>query len=314
MESPKSSRQLGPPPLGRMLTIHADGAPQSRPRWARPRSLRHPTNQDGSAERTLEADGGWDVQGGFRSTCCRRATELPSGWCATSTMDGWKSRLKAHLRNELRLWCERGPSSATVRKVRLSYLPVTEILVRNQARADRRCTRQLWLLRHGATEWALNGRHTGSTDLPPLPEGETEAKGLAPVLSQHSFAAVFSSPLQRARRTCELGGLGDQVVVVDALQEWNYGDYEGITTAEIQREVPDWSIWTIDARTGKTQQRFNNAAPGDRPRHGRDRARGYGPLCPWPPAASPHRHLARPWRAGRRAVQAEHRFDLRAGP
>ena len=85
-------------------------------------------------------------------------------------------------------------------------------------------TRQLWLLRHGATEWALNGRHTGSTDLPLLPEGETEAKGLAPVLSQHSFAAVFSSPLQRARRTCELGGLGDQVVVVEALQEWNYGD------------------------------------------------------------------------------------------
>ena len=106
-------------------------------------------------------------------------------------------------------------------------------------------TRQLWLLRHGATEWALNGRHTGSTDLPLLPEGETEAKGLAPVLSQHSFTAVFSSPLQRARRTCELGGLGDKVVVVEALQEWNYGDYEGITTAEIQRSVPDWSIWTL---------------------------------------------------------------------
>ena len=70
--------------------------------------------------------------------------------------------------------------------------------------------RQLWLLRHGATEWSINGRHTGTTDLPLLAEGEAEARRLAPVLSRHTFAAVMCSPLQRAQRTCELGGLVSQ--------------------------------------------------------------------------------------------------------
>jgi broad specificity phosphatase PhoE len=88
-------------------------------------------------------------------------------------------------------------------------------------------SRQLWLLRHGATEWALNGRHTGSTDLPLLPEGEEEARALCPVLSQQTFAAVFSSPLQRAQRTCELAGLGDRMQICDDIIEWTYGDYEG---------------------------------------------------------------------------------------
>ena len=104
-------------------------------------------------------------------------------------------------------------------------------------------SRQLWLLRHGATEWALNGRHTCSTDLPLLPEGEAEARALGPVLSQQTFAAVFSSPLQRAQRTCELAGLGDQMQICDDIIEWNYGDYEGITTATIRETVPDWTVW-----------------------------------------------------------------------
>jgi len=96
-------------------------------------------------------------------------------------------------------------------------------------------TPELWLLRHGATEWALNGRHTGRTDLPLLPEGEAEARALAPLLAQQQFTAVLSSPLQRARRTCELAGLGAQAQIEADLQEWDYGDYEGITTAEIRR-------------------------------------------------------------------------------
>ena len=104
--------------------------------------------------------------------------------------------------------------------------------------------RQLWLLRHGATEWAKNGRHTGSTDLPLLPEGEEEARHLAPALTSHRFAAVFSSPLQRAQRTCELGGLGQQRRVMETLREWDYGDYEGITTKEIRQTVPNWSVWS----------------------------------------------------------------------
>ena len=115
-------------------------------------------------------------------------------------------------------------------------------------------SRQLWLLRHGATEWALNGRHTGRTDLPLLPEGEAEARALGPVLSQQTFAAVFSSPLQRAQRTCELAGLGDQMQICDDIIEWNYGDYEGITTATIRETVPDWTVWSHGCPKGENAQ------------------------------------------------------------
>jgi broad specificity phosphatase PhoE len=103
---------------------------------------------------------------------------------------------------------------------------------------------ELWLLRHGATEWALNGRHTGRTDLPLLPEGEAEARALAPVLARQHFAAVLVSPLQRARRTAELAGLGAGARPCPDLQEWDYGRYEGITTAEIRRQVPHWTVWS----------------------------------------------------------------------
>ena len=82
--------------------------------------------------------------------------------------------------------------------------------------------RQLWLLRHGATEWAINGRHTGNTDLPLLPEGEEEAQQLAPALNTHQFATVFSSPLQRAKRTCELSGLGQQRRILESLRAVSY--------------------------------------------------------------------------------------------
>ena len=111
--------------------------------------------------------------------------------------------------------------------------------------------RQLWLLRHGATEWAKNGRHTGSTDLPLLPEGEEEARQLAPVLESQTFAAVFSSPLQRARRTCELSGLSEQAQVMPELLEWNYGDYEGVTTPEIRVTVPGWTVWSHECPNGE---------------------------------------------------------------
>ena len=103
---------------------------------------------------------------------------------------------------------------------------------------------ELWLLRHGATEWALNGRHTGRTDLPLMPEGEAEARALAPVLARQPFAAVLVSPLQRARRTAELAGLGEGARPCPDLQEWDYGRYEGITTAEIRRQVPNWTVWS----------------------------------------------------------------------
>ncbi|MFM7675042.1 MAG: histidine phosphatase family protein [Synechococcus sp.] len=103
---------------------------------------------------------------------------------------------------------------------------------------------ELWLFRHGATAWARSGRHTGRTDLPLLPEGEEEARALAPLLERLRFRGVLVSPLQRARRTCELAGLGDQAVPCGDLQEWDYGDYEGITTAEIRSSVPGWTVWS----------------------------------------------------------------------
>ena len=114
--------------------------------------------------------------------------------------------------------------------------------------------RQLWLLRHGATEWAKNGRHTGSTDLPLLPEGEDEARQLEPALTSHSFAAVLSSPLQRAKRTCELGGLGQQRRILETLREWDYGDYEGITTPEIRKNIPNWTVWSHGCPNGENAE------------------------------------------------------------
>lgn len=110
---------------------------------------------------------------------------------------------------------------------------------------------QLWLLRHGATAWARAGRHTGRTDLPLLPEGEQEARALRPLLMAQPFRAVLSSPLQRARRTCELAGLGDRAELCDDLREWDYGTYEGITTAEIRRSVPDWTVWSHPCPNGE---------------------------------------------------------------
>jgi probable phosphoglycerate mutase len=111
--------------------------------------------------------------------------------------------------------------------------------------------KQIWLLRHGATEWSRNGRHTGSSDIPLLPEGEAEAKRLAPMLANHQFKQVWVSPLQRARRTCELAGLGGQAEINELLREWNYGAYEGITTPEIRQTVPGWSVWSHGCPDGE---------------------------------------------------------------
>ena len=112
-------------------------------------------------------------------------------------------------------------------------------------------TLELWLLRHGATEWARSGRHTGRTDLPLLPEGEAEARRLAPLLEQQNFTAVLVSPLRRARRTCELAGLGDRAEVCEALREWDYGAFEGLTTAEIRHTVPGWTVFSHGCPEGE---------------------------------------------------------------
>ena len=102
---------------------------------------------------------------------------------------------------------------------------------------------ELLLARHGETEWSLNGRHTGTTDLPLTENGRRRARNLAPRLAGRRFALALTSPLQRAVDTCQLAGLGDQAQVRDDLHEWNYGEYEGMTTAEIHQRRPGWSLW-----------------------------------------------------------------------
>jgi broad specificity phosphatase PhoE len=101
----------------------------------------------------------------------------------------------------------------------------------------------IYLARHGETEWSLSGQHTGLTDLPLTPHGEDLARKLAPRLKGMAFAAVFTSPLHRARRTCELAGFGAVAAVMPELVEWNYGDYEGIKTHDIHLSRPDWQLF-----------------------------------------------------------------------
>ena len=99
------------------------------------------------------------------------------------------------------------------------------------------------LVRHAQTEWSLNGHHTGRTDLPLTEDGRRSADRLAPRLADRRFAVVWTSPLSRARDTCERAGLGAHAVSRDELLEWDYGDYEGLTTPEIRAQRPDWSLW-----------------------------------------------------------------------
>ncbi len=102
---------------------------------------------------------------------------------------------------------------------------------------------QLWLVRHGETEWSASGQHTGRTDLPLTLEGKLHARQIAGFLGSRVFALVLTSPLQRARETCQLAGYGDSAIIDPNLREWDYGEYEGLTTPQIQIERPGWSLW-----------------------------------------------------------------------
>jgi broad specificity phosphatase PhoE len=101
----------------------------------------------------------------------------------------------------------------------------------------------VYLARHGETAWSLSGQHTGLTDLPLTERGESNARRLAERLKGLSFDKVFTSPLQRAMRTCELAGFGGRAEINRDLLEWNYGQYEGRLTAEIHAERPDWQLF-----------------------------------------------------------------------
>lgn len=110
---------------------------------------------------------------------------------------------------------------------------------------------QLWLVRHGETEWSRDGRHTSTADVPLTGSGERVAHGLLDRLREQDFTLVLTSPMQRARRTAELAGFADAHVEQD-LVEWDYGSYEGLSTAQIRERVPGWTVWTHPCPGGET--------------------------------------------------------------
>jgi probable phosphoglycerate mutase len=119
---------------------------------------------------------------------------------------------------------------------------------------------RLYLIRHGETEWSLSGQHTGRTDIPLIPRGEDAARKLGQRLREISFTRVLSSPLLRARRTCELAGLFPMAEIEPDLSEWDYGDYEGQTTAEIHRARPDWNLFQDGCPRGESPVQVSERA------------------------------------------------------
>lgn len=111
---------------------------------------------------------------------------------------------------------------------------------------------ELWLIRHGETEWSLSGQHTSRTDIPLTARGEQRAQKIRDYLRGKSFSMVLCSPMQRAKETCRIAGFGDVAQIDDDLKEWDYGVYEGRTTKDIQKEVPGWSVWTNAIVGGET--------------------------------------------------------------
>jgi broad specificity phosphatase PhoE len=111
---------------------------------------------------------------------------------------------------------------------------------------------ELWLIRHGETEWSRSGQHTGATDIPLTAVGEQQALALGRFLQGREFSTVLVSPLARARRTCELAGLGAGAQVDPDLHEWKYGDYEGLTSQQIREARPNWSVWEHGVVGGET--------------------------------------------------------------
>lgn len=110
---------------------------------------------------------------------------------------------------------------------------------------------QVFLVRHGETEWSLNGRHTGITDIPLTEHGKQVARSLAPILAKEKFRLVLTSPLQRARETCRLAGFEDRAAIEPDLKEWNYGRYEGLTSSQIHATAPGWLLFRDGAPDGE---------------------------------------------------------------
>ena len=121
---------------------------------------------------------------------------------------------------------------------------------------------KVYLLRHGETEWSRSGKHTSVTDVPLTETGRIAARRLQPVLAKEVFALVLTSPRQRARETCDLAGAGKQAMIEPDLVEWNYGEYEGLTTKQIQLARADWTLFRDGCPGGETPEEV--AARADR--------------------------------------------------
>jgi probable phosphoglycerate mutase len=121
-------------------------------------------------------------------------------------------------------------------------------------------TLEIWLIRHGETEWSLSGQHTGRTDVPLTEHGREQARSLAPLLARQSFDVVLTSPMSRAIDTCREAGLGAGSRVEPDLGEWNYGIYEGRTTAEIRTSVPGWTVWNSPVPEGESIEQIQGRA------------------------------------------------------
>jgi probable phosphoglycerate mutase len=123
---------------------------------------------------------------------------------------------------------------------------------------------ELWLIRHGETEWSLSGAHTSRTDISLTDHGRRRAEELKAFLKGETFAAVFTSPMQRARETCRIAGYGDVATIDEGLREWDYGIFEGKTTKEIRVESqnPNWSVWKDEIVDGEPVEHVGERADG----------------------------------------------------
>jgi probable phosphoglycerate mutase len=121
-------------------------------------------------------------------------------------------------------------------------------------------SQEVFIVRHGETEWSLSGQHTGTTDIPLTERGRQVARLLQPILAKESFALVLTSSLQRARETSRLSGFGDLAKVEPDLVEWNYGRYEGLTTSQIRAGAPDWELFRDGCPDGERPEQVGARA------------------------------------------------------
>ena len=115
-------------------------------------------------------------------------------------------------------------------------------------------SQQVYLIRHGETEWSLSGQHTGITDIPLTENGRKVARLLEPVLAKEAFALVLTSPLVRARKTCQLAGFGECAQIDRDLMEWSYGEYEGLTPQQIHAQAPGWMLFRDGSPGGESPE------------------------------------------------------------